>query len=98
MKNNQYPNIWKTLDLGFTTLKNRIIMGSMHTNLEEIPNGYDKLSKFYAVRARGGVGLIVTGGIAPNKSGVVFHGGACCKAPFFLDRAFYFLSLCFLFK
>ena len=49
----------------------------MHTNLEEIEGGYAKLAKFYAARARGGVGMIVTGGISPNKSGVVFHGAAC---------------------
>ncbi|WP_448213778.1 oxidoreductase [Colwellia sp. MEBiC06753] len=73
----QYPNILKPLDLGFTTLKNRILMGSMHTNLEEIPGGYEKLAKFYAARAAGGVGMIVTGGIAPNRSGVVFEGAAC---------------------
>ena len=77
MTNNQYPNIFKPLDLGFTTLKNRILMGSMHTNLEEAPGGYDKLAKFYAARARGGVGMIVTGGISPNIGGVVFHGAAC---------------------
>lgn len=77
MTSNHYPNILKPLDLGFTTLKNRILMGSMHTNLEEVPGGYAKLAKFYAARARGGVGMIVTGGISPNKSGVVFHGSAC---------------------
>jgi 2,4-dienoyl-CoA reductase (NADPH2) len=77
MSTNQYPNILKPLDLGFTTLKNRILMGSMHTNLEEIPGGFEKLAKFYAARARGGVALIVTGGIAPNIDGVVFHGAAC---------------------
>ena len=77
MTSNNYPNILKPLDLGFTTLKNRILMGSMHTNLEEIEGGYAKLAKFYAARARGGVGMIVTGGISPNKSGVVFHGAAC---------------------
>lgn len=77
MTNNQYPNIFQPLDLGFTTLKNRILMGSMHTNLEEAPGGHEKLAKFYAARARGGVGMIVTGGISPNKSGVVFHNAAC---------------------
>lgn len=70
-----YPSILSPLNLGFTSLKNRILMGSMHTNLEEIPGGFEKLAEFYA--ARGGVGLIVTGGIAPNIDGVVFHGGAC---------------------
>ena len=54
------------LDLGFTTLKNRVLMGSMHVGLEEVKNGFERMAAFYAERARGGVGLIVTGGIAPN--------------------------------
>ena len=66
---NQYPTLLSELDLGFTKLKNRIIMGSMHTNLEESKDGFSKLAKFYAERAKGGVGLIVTGGIAPNWEG-----------------------------
>ncbi|MDY0779989.1 NADPH-dependent 2,4-dienoyl-CoA reductase [Tenacibaculum sp. IB213877] len=65
----KYKHIFEPLDLGFTTLKNRILMGSMHTGLEEEKNGYDKIATFYAERARGGVGLIVTGGIAPNVQG-----------------------------
>lgn len=77
MSQQHFPNLFTPLNLGSITLKNRILMGSMHTNLEEIPGGYEKLAKFYAARARGGVGLIVTGGIAPNKSGVVFEGAAC---------------------
>jgi len=64
------------LDLGFTTLRNRVLMGSMHTGLEDIPGGYARLAAFYAARARGGVGLIVTGGFAPNKDSVVAPGGA----------------------
>jgi 2,4-dienoyl-CoA reductase (NADPH2) len=64
-----YPHLLAPLSLGFTTLKNRVLMGSMHTGLEEAPNGFAKLAAFYAARARGGVGLIVTGGIAPNFSG-----------------------------
>jgi 2,4-dienoyl-CoA reductase (NADPH2) len=64
-----YPNLLAPLDLGFTTLPNRVLMGSMHTGLEEAPDGYARLAAFYAERARGGVGLIVTGGIAPNFSG-----------------------------
>ena len=64
-----YPHLLAPLPLGFTTLKNRVLMGSMHTGLEEAPNGFAKLAAFYAARARGGVGLIVTGGIAPNFSG-----------------------------
>jgi 2,4-dienoyl-CoA reductase (NADPH2) len=65
----QYPHLFEPLDLGFTTLKNRILMGSMHTGLEESKNGYQKMAAFFAERAKGGVGLIVTGGIAPNRAG-----------------------------
>ncbi len=64
-----YPHLLAPLDLGFTTLRNRVLMGSMHTNLEEARDGFPKLAAFYAERARGGVGLIVTGGIAPNLRG-----------------------------
>jgi 2,4-dienoyl-CoA reductase (NADPH2) len=64
-----YPHLLAPLDLGFTTLANRVLMGSMHTNLEEAKGGFAKLAAFYAERARGGVGLIVTGGIAPNLRG-----------------------------
>ena len=65
----KYKHIFEPLDLGFTTLKNRVLMGSMHTGLEEEKNGIDKIAAYYAERARGGVGLIVTGGIAPNIQG-----------------------------
>jgi len=65
----KYKHIFEPLDLGFTTLKNRIIMGSMHTGLEEEKKGYEKIAAFYAERARGGVGLIVTGGISPSVQG-----------------------------
>jgi 2,4-dienoyl-CoA reductase (NADPH2) len=64
-----YPNLLRPLDLGFTTLKNRVLMGSMHTGLEKAPNGFQKLAAFYAERAKGEVGLIVTGGIAPSWKG-----------------------------
>ncbi len=64
-----YPNLLRPLDLGFTTLKNRVLMGSMHTGLEEAPNGFARMAAFYATRARGGVALIVTGGVAPNLVG-----------------------------
>jgi 2,4-dienoyl-CoA reductase (NADPH2) len=67
----KYSNLLKPLDLGFTTLKNRVLMGSMHTNLEEIPGGFERAAVYYAERARGQVGLIVTGGIAPNDEGCV---------------------------
>ena len=65
----KYPHLLAPLDLGFRTLKNRVLMGSMHTGLEESPGGFDRMAAFYAERARGQVGLIVTGGIAPNKEG-----------------------------
>ncbi|WP_158770659.1 NADPH-dependent 2,4-dienoyl-CoA reductase [Paraglaciecola sp. L1A13] len=64
-----YPNLLKPLDLGFTTLKNRVLMGSMHTGLEEAANGHERMAAYFAERARGGVGLIVTGGIGPNDEG-----------------------------
>ncbi|WP_291961879.1 NADPH-dependent 2,4-dienoyl-CoA reductase [Maribacter sp.] len=65
----KYKHIFEPLDLGFTTLKNRILMGSMHTGLEEEKNGIEKIAAYYAERAKGGVGLIVTGGISPNIQG-----------------------------
>ncbi len=71
-----YPHLLAPLDLGFTTLKNRVLMGSMHVGLEEAPQGYERMAAFYAERARGEVGLIVTGGIAPNDAGVTFAGGS----------------------
>jgi 2,4-dienoyl-CoA reductase (NADPH2) len=73
---NQFPHLTRPLDLGFTTLRNRVLMGSMHLGLEEAPNGFERLAVFYAERARGEVGLIVTGGIAPNERGRPMHGGA----------------------
>ncbi|ATF47832.1 NADPH-dependent 2,4-dienoyl-CoA reductase [Citrobacter freundii] len=71
-----YPSLFAPLDLGFTTLKNRVLMGSMHTGLEEYPDGAERLAAFYAERARHGVALIVSGGIAPALSGVGMEGGA----------------------
>ena len=70
-----YPHLLSPLDLGFTTLKNRVLMGSMHTNLEETKD-WNRVAEFYAERARGGVSLMVTGGIAPNREGGVFAGAA----------------------
>ncbi|MGI9536137.1 MAG: FAD-dependent oxidoreductase [Desulfocapsaceae bacterium] len=67
-----YPHLFEPLDLGFTTLRNRILMGSMHTGLEEERNGFEKLARYYRERADGEVGLIVTGGVAPNRAGWVF--------------------------
>ena len=69
--NTNYPNLFEPLDLGFTTLKNRVLMGSMHTGLEEVKNGYQRMATYFEQRAKGGVGLIVTGGIAPNFRGWV---------------------------
>jgi len=70
-----YPHLLAPLDLGFTTLKNRVLMGSMHTGLEETKD-WARVAAFYAARAAGGVGLIVTGGMAPNREGGVFPGAA----------------------
>ncbi|GAA2623483.1 NADPH-dependent 2,4-dienoyl-CoA reductase [Streptomyces spororaveus] len=72
----RYPHLLSPLDLGFTTLPNRVIMGSMHTGLEEHQGGFERLAAFYAERARGGAGLIVTGGISPNDAGRPFEGGS----------------------
>ncbi|HIY40718.1 MAG TPA: NADPH-dependent 2,4-dienoyl-CoA reductase [Candidatus Nocardiopsis merdipullorum] len=71
-----HPHLLEPLDLGFTTLTNRVIMGSMHVGLEEAPNGFERMAEFYAERARGGVGLIITGGIAPNPEGATYTGAA----------------------
>jgi 2,4-dienoyl-CoA reductase (NADPH2) len=62
-----YPHLLEPLDIGFTTLPNRVLMGSMHTGLEEAPDGHKRMAVFFAERARGGVALIVTGGFGPNK-------------------------------
>ncbi|MBB1077978.1 NADPH-dependent 2,4-dienoyl-CoA reductase, partial [Rhodoferax sp. 4810] len=66
-----YPHLLQPLDLGFTTLKNRVLMGSMHTGLEEEKNGFQRMAVYFAARAAGGVGLMVTGGVAPNRAGWV---------------------------
>ncbi|MEQ8294395.1 MAG: NADPH-dependent 2,4-dienoyl-CoA reductase [Roseovarius sp.] len=71
----QYPHLLAPLDLGHVTLKNRVLMGSMHTGLEENKD-WNRVAEFYATRARGGVGLMVTGGMAPNREGGVFPGAA----------------------
>ncbi|MFE5581201.1 FAD-dependent oxidoreductase [Kitasatospora sp. NPDC056531] len=81
-----YPHLLSPLDLGFTTLPNRVIMGSMHVGLEEAPGGYERMAAFYAERARGGVGLIVTGGIAPNEAGRPWEGGAMLTTEEEADR------------
>lgn len=85
MQNNRsrslFPLLLEPLDLGFTILKNRVLMGSMHLGLEEMPNGFERMAAFYAERVRGGVGLIVTGGIGPNSVGAVHADAALMASP-----------------
>ena len=75
-----YPHLFRPLDLGFVTLPNRVLMGSMHTGLEETRD-WNRVAEFYAERARGGVALMVTGGMAPNPEGGVFPGAAGLYTP-----------------
>ena len=75
-----YPHLLQPLDLGHVVLPNRVLMGSMHTNLEE-HGDWNRVAEFYAERARGGVGLMVTGGMAPNREGGVFPGAAGLFGP-----------------
>ena len=65
----KYPKLFEPLNLGFTTIRNRSIMGSMHTGLEETENGFERMAAYFAERAAGGIGMIITGGIAPNEEG-----------------------------
>ncbi|RFZ46610.1 2,4-dienoyl-CoA reductase [Mycobacterium marinum] len=67
-----YPNLLSPLDLGFTTLRNRVVMGSMHTGLEDRSKDTDRLAEYFAERARGGVGMLITGGYAPNRTGWLY--------------------------
>ena len=76
-----FPNLFSPLDLGFTRLKNRVLMGSMHTMLEEMPNGFEKMAAYYGERAAGGVGMIITGGISPNEVGLPTPGLAKLSTP-----------------
>ncbi|MDR5866625.1 NADPH-dependent 2,4-dienoyl-CoA reductase [Halomonas koreensis] len=76
-----YPHLFRPLTLGPLTLPNRVLMGSMHTNLEEAPDGFARLAAFYAERVRAGVALIVGGGIAPNAEGAVFEGASTLERP-----------------
>ncbi|MFF9480175.1 FAD-dependent oxidoreductase [Streptomyces sp. NPDC014733] len=76
MRPSPYPYLMSPLTLGSVTLPNRALMGSMHLGLEEAPGGFARMAAFYAERARGGVGLIVTGGFAPNHAGRPYEGGA----------------------
>ncbi len=66
-----YPKLFQPLDLGFTQIRNRIVMGSMHTGLEETKGGFDRMAAYFGERAAGGCGLIITGGVAPNRAGWV---------------------------
>ncbi|CAB0150399.1 2,4-dienoyl-CoA reductase [NADPH] [Pseudidiomarina piscicola] len=81
-----YPYLLEPLDLGFTKLKNRVLMGSMHTGLEEEKQGFEKLAAFYEARAKGGVGLIVTGGISPNFRGRVQPFGSELSRPWHVAK------------
>lgn len=81
MNTNQFPHLFQPLDLGFTQLKNRIVMGSMHTGLEDRFFQYPKLAAYFAERAKGGVGLIVTGGISPNRQGWLLPFGGSMNSP-----------------
>ena len=81
-----YPNLFLPLDLGFTRLRNRVIMGSMHTGLEEAPDGFARMAAFYAERAQGEAGLIVTGGFSPNAEGCVAEGSAQLATPDAVER------------
>ena len=76
-----YPHLLEPLPVGSIMLRNRVVMGSMHTGLEERPGGFARMAAFFAERARGGVGLIVTGGIAPNEEGAVAKGAAKLTTP-----------------
>ncbi|WP_298609512.1 FAD-dependent oxidoreductase [uncultured Thiothrix sp.] len=76
-----YPHLFTPLDLGFTTLKNRVLMGSMHLGLEELPDGFERMAAFYAERARANVALMVTGGIGPNPEGAIQAHAAVLNKP-----------------
>ncbi len=82
----RYPHLFSPLDLGFTQLKNRVLMGSMHTGLEDRAKDYDALAAYFAARAKGGVGLIVTGGIAPNIRGWLAPFGGKLSWPWEVRR------------
>jgi len=81
MKVNNFPHLFQPLDLGFTQLKNRVVMGSMHTGLEDRFFHYPKLAAYFAERAKGGVGLIITGGISPNRQGWLLPFGGSMNSP-----------------
>ena len=81
MTNSFYPNLFEPLDLGFTTLRNRIFMASMHVRFELLDNATERAAAFYAERARGGTALIVTGGYGPNPPGGIEEGADCLNSP-----------------
>ncbi|MDR3388858.1 MAG: NADPH-dependent 2,4-dienoyl-CoA reductase [Rudaea sp.] len=84
--NPHFPHLFTPLDLGFVTLPNRVLMGSMHTGLEDHARDYDKLAAYFAERARGGVGLLVTGGLAPNIAGWLKPFGGRLSMPWHVAR------------
>ncbi len=86
MTANRYPSLLRPLDLGFCTLPNRVLMGSMHTGLEDHARDFDRLAAFFAERARGGVGLMVTGGIAPSIRGWLKPFGGRMSMPWHVAR------------
>lgn len=81
-----YPHLFRPLDLGFTQLRNRIVMGSMHTGLEDRARDFPKLAAYFAERAAGGVGLIITGGFAPNVAGWLAPFGSKMSMPWEVAR------------
>lgn len=81
MTNSSYPHLFEPLDLGFTTLKNRIFMASMHVRFELLDRPVERAAAFYAERARGGTALLVTGGYGPNPQGVIEDGADCLNSP-----------------
>lgn len=81
MTNSSYPHLFEPLDLGFTTLKNRIFMASMHVRFELMDRPVERAAAFYAERARGGTALLVTGGYGPNPQGVIEDGADCLNSP-----------------
>ena len=83
---NPFPHLLAPLDLGFTTLRNRVLMGSMHTGLEDKAADFPKLAAYFAERAAGGVGLIVTGGFSPNLAGWLKPFGGTLRWPWEVGR------------
>ncbi|CAN0575713.1 unnamed protein product, partial [Laminaria digitata] len=81
MTNPRYPHLFEPLDLGFTTLKNRVFMASMHVRFELMDRSIERAAAFYAERARGGTALLVTGGYGPNPQGVIEEGADCLSSP-----------------